>query len=669
MSSRIDALRKEILRLNKAYHDVGESDVADDVYDALKRDLRELEGETDDPLSPINQVGSAALSSGFDKVTHLTRMLSLDNVFNEAELVEWLLGLGYVTTIQVEFKFDGLAISLFYDDGNLKTASTRGDGEVGDDITDNALYFLGVPEKIPYKGKLEIRGEAIVPLEAFKTACALRSLMGKHVYANPRNMVAGLARRKDPLSLQGMGIKFMAYDAVMHPGLPNQYSTTVESLPAGIVDLLNPSTALWEGMTSDVAGIVDIINTMTEGRAALDYEIDGLVLKVVSPTERTKLGSRSTSPRWAVAFKFEAQTTVSTLDNIEFQVGRTGVVTPVAKIDPVKLCGVTVSSVTLHNFDEISRLDLRLGDTVVVSRRGDVIPKIESVVTNLRVDQHGPICAPIVCPCCSGALTKKVVKGVEGVKLYCENKTSCPAQSIARMTYFVGRDGIDVKNLGPATVEALVAVGSLSSFSSLFYLSDQDFYGAGVGETVTDKIIANINKAKRIPFYKVLRAVGIPNVADSTARDLAGVYPDFTSLGKASYDELQAIEGIGPEVAFAIISTVGRVGTSAPDLLALDQILTYTVENVKKAAVQDLLGKRVVVSGSDFNGLTRKEMEQSVISRGAKLSKSISKNTDILYAGVGAGPDKVSTAKSLGFIQSDIEYLNPKPTEVEKADE
>lgn len=657
MSNRIDALRAEIIRLNHAYHTIGESDVYDDVYDALKRELRKLEGVTDDPLSPINQVGSSILTEGFEKVIHLSKMLSLDNIFNETELIEWLLGIGFSFEARAEFKFDGLAISLLYDKGYLKTASTRGDGEVGDDITDNAMYFLGVPERIPYTGRLEIRGEAIVPREAFKAACALREVMGKHVYANPRNMVAGLARRKDPLSLQGMGIVFMAYEAVFHSGMHIARSVIIEDLPKDTLELFRPSTAIWSGMSSDIAGIVDTINEVSTGRDALDFDIDGIVIKVASSTLRKQLGDRSTSPRWAVAFKFEAQTTTSILDRVEFQVGRTGVVTPVAKISPVKLCGVTVSSVTLHNFDEIARLDLRIGDTIVVSRRGDVIPKIESVITALRNDQHGPIKTPKRCPCCNSLLVKRMVKAIEGVKLFCDNKAACPDQAVARMTYFVSRDGIDVKHLGPATVEALIAVGSLSSFSSLFFLSEQDFYDAGVGESVTDKIVASLFKAKTLPFYKALRSVGIPNVADSTARDLAEVYPDFTSLKQANVKELAEISGIGVETALYIVKAFEMAGT---DLMALDKTLTYVTATVSKDPIQDLLGKTVVVSGSNFNGMTRKEMEHYVMSRGAKLTKKVSKNTDILYAGIGAGPDKVSTAKSLGFISDDIEYINPK---------
>jgi DNA ligase (NAD+) len=416
------------------------------------------------------------------------------------------------------------------------------------------------------------------------------------------------------------------------------------------------SLPVWEGLTSDIGNIIETIEDVTEDRPNLTHDIDGLVIKLIKPAERQTLGQRSTSPRWATAYKFEAQTTTTVLESVEVQVGRTGVLTPVAKIRPVKLCGVTISSVTLHNFEEIERLDLHIGDTVVVSRRGDVIPKIESVVIALRVDQHGLIHTPTECPCCGSKVTKRDVGKEEGVKLFCTNLINCPAQLINRMAYFVSRDGIDVKNLGPAAVESLIAVGSLGSFSSLFYLGEQDFYAAGLGEAMTDKIIAGLNRCKKLPFYKALRAVGIPDVGDSTARALAARFPSFRDLGKASFKTLQEVDDVGPAVATSIMLTYVA---NDIDLHALDSVFTYTDVVIPKAEVQDLAGKTVVVSGSDFDGLTRRAMEDDVISRGGKLTKSVSKNTDILYAGVGAGPDKVKKAKELHFIQDGIKFTNP----------
>lgn len=651
MNNRIIALRAEIKRLSDLYFNQGESDVTDEVFDSLKRQLKELEGETDDPLSPLNMVGAAS-DGGFSKVSHLSPMLSLMNVYNEEELLDWITSIGMAPYASLEYKLDGGSLDLLYDKGKLKTGLTRGDGEIGDDITDNAVYFEGVPSEISYKGKVEIRGECIVPHHFFEKACERRLAAGKKVYANPRNMVAGLMRRKEGESLQGMGIRFIAYDVIVHRNGKTE-SMPLEHLGEGILDQIYTVESLWKGLLSSNDKIMDTITDIEKRRHELDYDIDGMVLKIIDPKVRAKLGNRSTSPRWAVAYKFEAQTTTSVLESIEVQVGRTGVLTPVAKIKPVKLCGVTISSVTLHNFEEIERLGLRILDTVVVSRRGDVIPKIESVVLSLRMDDHGVISTPTECPCCGSPVSKR---DDESIELYCSNSTTCPAQIVNRMAYFVSRDGIDVKNLGPAAVESLINIGSLGSFSSLFHLSEEDFLGAGLGETMTDKIQASILRSKSQPFYKVLRAVGISEIGDSTAKALSVKYHNFSELLAADPLELQLIPDVGPKVAANLNgASLGMMH----DLIALDKIMTYTAPKVPKAEIQDLIGKTVVVTGSNFDGKTRSEMENDVVARGGKLTKSISKKTDFVFVGHGAGPDKVKTAKELGFFEDGIKLVNP----------
>lgn len=655
MDNRIEALRAEINRLNDLYHNKGESDVSDEVYDSLKRQLAELEGETNDPLSPLNMVGAPS-DGGFDKVKHLTPMLSLMNVYNEEELTDWVLGLGMSPYASLEYKLDGASLDLLYEDGKLKSASTRGDGFVGDDIYDNAIYFEGVQTEIDYKGRLEIRGECIVPHHFFRKACERREAAGKKVYANPRNMVAGLMRRKEGESLQGLGIRFIAYDVIVHKDGKIE-SMPLEHMGDGVLGKFYTVESVWKGLVSSVDKIMDTIGDFEIRRRELDYDIDGLVLKIIDPVARNKLGWRSTSPRWAVAYKFEAQTGTSVLESVELQVGRTGAITPVAKIKPIKLCGVTISSVTLHNFDEIERLDLRLLDTVIVSRRGDVIPKIEGVITALRTDDHGVVTAPTECPCCGSPLSKREVGKEEGVKLFCTNKVTCPAQVVNRMVYFVSRDGIDVKHLGPAAVESLIVTGVLGSFASLFYLNENDFYAAGVGEAMTDKIMASIESCKNLPFYKVLRAVGIPEIGDVTARALAERFHSFHDLLSSKDEDVMNIHDVGPAVVESLRTLSDEIEA---DLTSLDKLLTYTDIVVPKAEVQDLADKVVVVTGSNFDGKTRREMENDVIARGAKLTKSISKNTDIIFVGTGAGPDKVKTAKELGFTEVDGMMLNPK---------
>lgn len=653
MASRIDALRSTIARLNDLYYNKGESDVDDHVYDSLRKELAELEGDTTDPHSPLNQVGAPS-DGGFDKVSHASPMLSLQNAFNEEDLTDWIMGLKYNPFVVMEPKLDGASLNLHYVNGKLKFAATRGDGDVGDDITDNAVHFEGVPDSIgPWSGTIEVRGECIVPREHFDRACELRIKQGKKPYANPRNMVAGLMRRKEGESLQGMGIRFIVYDFIVHSEF-GPVSIAPNDVEDHVLDKFYLVDEIWSGLADHIDKMMEHIDLSSSNRDKLPYDIDGVVIKVVDSKGRARLGNRSTSPRWAIAYKFEAMTTTSVLESVEVQVGRTGVLTPVAKIRPVKLCGVTISSVTLHNFEEIERLSLQTMDTVIVSRRGDVIPKIEGVVMELRLDSHGVVKVPTKCPCCDSPVQKRDWRGVE---LYCTNMTSCPAQVIGRMAFYVSREGVDVKNLGPAAVEALIAVGSLGSFSSLYHLGEQDFYAAGIGESMTDKIMAAIHRSKTLPFSKVLRAIGIPEVGDNTSKQLAKRYHSFEELSKASFKELQEVDDVGSTIALNIMEAFVYIGS---DLAALDRTLTYITPIIKQADVQDLANKTVVVTGSSFDGLSRKEMEESVVSRGAKLSKNISKNTDIVFAGTGAGPDKVKKALDLGFIVNGIEYINPK---------
>ncbi len=665
MDTRVESLRAELTRLNDLYFNKGEQAVPDEVYDSLKRELAELEGDTDDPLSPLNQVGAPS-NGGFDKVEHLSPMLSLKNVFDESELTDWVTDLPGAFHARLEYKFDGASLSLRYQNGKLQCATTRGDGHVGDDILENARHFQGVPDDIgPFPGLIEVRGECIVPHHFFEKACERRATQGRKVYANPRNMAAGLMRSHEGEALADMGIRFIVYDVIGYPNRGTPTSIPLENLGEDVLSKFYTVDPVWTGLSSSIDQIMECISQVEADRKNLDYDIDGLVLKLISAEVREVLGQRSTNPRWAVAYKFEAQTATSILEGVDVQVGRTGVLTPVAKIKPVRLCGVTISSVNLHNFEEIDRLGLRTLDTVVVSRRGDVIPKIESVIKELRTDEHGLIQTPTNCPSCDEPVQKRDDNGVE---LYCSNRVTCPAQVINRMIYFVSRSGIDVKHLGPAAVEALIAVGSLASFSSLFQLSESDFYAAGLGESMTEKILSSINQAKSQPFYKVLRAVGIPEVGDSTARALAAYYPSFEALGAASEEELQTIEDVGPAVAQAIV--LAYTGNAA-DLLALDRVFKYIHDSVKRADKQDLKDLKVVVTGSQFHGKSRKDTEEEVISRGAKLTKSVSKNTALVFAGTNPGPEKIEQAKQLGFTEIDgVIWVNPKvidrPVEVKE---
>lgn len=642
---RIETLRKEITRLNDLYYNSGISDVEDAVYDSLKRELMELEGETDDPRSPINQVGAPS-DGTFRKVRHLTPMLSLSNAYNEQDLTDWAASLRGIPDIALEFKYDGASLNLIYIDGVLKHAVTRGDGEVGDDITDNAVHIEGIPTKLANgtKGAIEIRGECIVTHANFQDALRLAERDGRRVYANPRNMVAGLIRSKDSDKLLGYGISFIAYDAIVQ-GDKGPEHVPLELLNEGITENFNLSPTLWEGNTASMDELIRQIETMARDRSETGFDIDGAVIKIVNPAIRKEVGNRSTSPRWAIAYKFEAQSGTSVLESVDVQVGRTGVLTPVAKIRPVRICGVTITSVTLHNFDEIERLDLRIGDTVTVSRRGDVIPKIEGVVKALRVDEHGRITPPGECPSCSGKVTKVGSTGSAQVHRLCLN-VHCPDQVLGRFVHYTSRAGVDIKYFGPSAIEALLAIDALPNFSSIYKLTEDDFYRAGIGATMTDKILASIQRSRRLPFYKVLRAVNIPEVGDSTARSIAEHYGDFKSLLASETADVVKIDGVGSTVAFSI--TARRIAEDVePDLLLLDDILEYEAP-VENNVRQDLEGMTFVVTGSKFGESSRQEHEDELKSRGAKVSGSVSKNTTAVHIGTNPGAKKLEDAERLG---------------------
>lgn len=645
---RIALLRDEIERLDNLYYNGDGSDVDDEVYDSLKRDLTELENSTF--LSIQRSPVGAPPVSRFDKHTHPMPMLSLTNVFSlEDDEAPSSLWAGLPQRVTVEYKYDGVAIELIYQGGDLKLASTRGDGQEGDVVTDNVCEAAGVPISLDTRIDLIVRGEVIIPHAAFKRACERNAAAGRKVYANPRNMVSGLIRVKDPRGLQASGMVFIAYEFI-DPA--SETSIPLTEIREPLSSQFNVSEILLECLTTDSNKLSGIVDTVSRNRSNIPFDIDGLVIKLADSRARQGLGSSRSSPNWAVAYKFPAQTATSVLESVKFQVGRTGVITPVAKIAPVRLAGVTISSVTLHNFDEISRLDLHIGDTVVISRRGDVIPKVERVIESLRTHYCKPIELPSECPACSSGIERAEGK----VEYFCINDT-CPSKVIGRLKYFVSRDGLDIKNLGDAAVEALVAAGSIASFSSIFHIGMDDLVAAGIGTANGEKILLSIDARRESPFYKVLRAVGIPEVGDSTARLLANRYESFNALGQATEQELQLLDDIGPVVAKAIVDYIAE---NYRDLVALDLIITYTKTNKPDVANQDLVGKTVVVTGSSFNGRSRRDVEEEVISRGARLSKSVSKMTDLVYVGLNAGPEKLNKLVEYGFIEDGIVWKNPR---------
>lgn len=655
----MNALRARIIHLNKRYHEDSVSEVLDSVYDSLKRELVEVEEalEVNDPTSPTKTVGATAGSNGFEVVKHITPMRSLGNVYNTAELMEWIGTLPTGTKITKEPKLDGLALDLLYFDGMLKRAITRGDGFEGEDVTENAIGVWGVQVSLgdrAVKGYLEVRGEVVVFTKDFQKINNMLELAGTKKYANPRNYAAGSLRLKDSSQVPYRRLTFIAYDYIYPTDLPVFDGDRMDLLAHMGFKTTRPVYVYISDNPQEVENDIETLLTECESnRKTLPYEIDGEVFKVADPDVRRQLGERSNSPRWATAYKFPAEEGVTTLEMVHFQVGKSGAVTPVAEINPIHLCGVTISKVTLHNVAEIERLDVKLFDHVIVTRRGDVIPKIESVVTELRIGEELRVIYPSKCPSCGTELER------HSHSLYCPNNAGCPDQAVGRLVHFVSRDGMNIKDLGAAAVKEFVKHGLISSFSSLFYLQDEDLKLIHPNSPIMRaKVLANILKAKTQPLRKVLHAISIPDVGEGTAERLAMNFKNMEQICDATLKQLEDIPDIGPETAQSIVDACVM---NRREYLTYDKLFTY-VEDAPPdpSIVRDLEGKRVVVTGTNFDGLSRSQMESSVKARGAKLTSSVSANLDILFAGTGPGPEKVRAAMKLGFVQDGIKFLNPR---------
>lgn len=653
------ALFDTLTHLNKRYHEDSVQEVPDAVYDAIKREFIELETALgiDDPNSPAKTVGSVVTgSNGFATVAHATPMLSLSNVFTLAELHAWIIGVLQPGELyRFELKLDGLSLDLQYKNKYLVKAITRGDGWEGEDVTENATHVFGVPVFLGESATddlIEVRGEVIVEHYHFEEINAARARAGHKPYANPRNYAAGSLRLKNPEDVFLRKLRFYAYEVEMD--WSKYYGQELNLIWTwGFHTVHGETLKLPFTPNSQLQQLGDLLNGNLLSRSILAYDIDGLVFKVHDRNKRTLLGTRSNSPRWAVAYKFQAEEAVGVILDIRWQVGKSGVVTPVATITPTYVAGVTVTSVTLHNVAEIERLGLMIGDHVIVVRRGDVIPKIEKVLIELRTEDAMTVIYPEHCPFCDCELERVTHS------LYCPNNTGCPEQSVARLEHFVSRDGMDIRDLGLSGVTELVKHGMVASFSSLFYLNDEDMKLVWPNSEVTRaKVLRNIQAARHRPFRKVIYAVGIPECGEGTASRLAAQFNSFAELCEASVDRLKSIPDIGPITAQSIYDTCQL---NRKEYSAYDRLFTYTPDrDIDPTVEKDLLDKRVIVTGSNFNGLSRQQMEAQVKNRGAKLASDVSDRVAIIYVGTGPGPEKLKKAAKLGFIERDGNLINPK---------
>ncbi|MDH3747422.1 MAG: NAD-dependent DNA ligase LigA [Gammaproteobacteria bacterium] len=658
--AKIEALREQIRHHNYRYHVLDDPEIPDVEYDRLMRALQALENKHPELItaeSPTQRVGDEPVSA-FGTVKHRLPMLSLDNAFSEAELGDFHRRVSErleredsaeLLAYAAEPKLDGAAVSLLYEAGRLVRGATRGDGTTGEDITHNVRTIEAVPLKVRgtgYPQLLEVRGEVFMPKAGFETYNRKARADGEKVFVNPRNAAAGSLRQLDPKLTAQRPLDIYVYSVGVADGgkLPDRHSLVLDQLQEWGFKTC-PERAV-------VAGIDGCINYYAEigaKRDSLPYEIDGVVYKVDSLADQRELGFVSRAPRWAIAHKFPAQEELTTVSGVEFQVGRTGAVTPVARLEPVFVGGVTVSNATLHNIDELHRKDVRVGDTVIVRRAGDVIPEVVSVVKNRRPKKTRRVLLPRKCPICKSAVAREKSEAVAR----CTGGLFCAAQRAEALKHFVSRRAMDIDGLGAKLIEQLVAIDRIKTPADLYSLdSDELASMERMGEKSADNLIAAIERSKSTTLPRFLYALGIREVGEATAASLASHYGKLDAIVAATEERLQGVEDVGPIVA-ARIRTFFDEPHNREVINGLVAAGVSWSESEPKAAPTDgaLNGKTFVLTGT-LSTMTRDEAKDRIHALGGKVTGSVSGKTDFVVAGDKPG-SKLAKAQKL-----DVRVLN-----------
>jgi DNA ligase (NAD+) len=671
---QIEQLRETIRHHDTLYHVEARPEISDREYDRIFLQLKEFEAahpELVTPDSPTQRVGGAPLE-GFKHVTHAVAMLSIDNTYNEEQLREWdarvakgLEGAKYEYI--VDPKVDGVSASLRYEDGLLKLGATRGDGRVGDDITANIKTIRSVPLKLRGKGwpeVLEVRGEVFWPRKAFDAYNLRREKEGEEPFANPRNATTGTLKSLDSKAIADRGLAFVAHGYGQIEG--KRFATAMEMFAAmkGWGIPISPH----QKICKNIDEVCRFVSEWDAKRHDLDYETDGLVIKVNSLAQRDVLGVTSRYPRWCIAYKYAAEQAESVLKSVDFQVGKLGTITPRAVMEPVQLSGTIVRHASLHNFEQVQRLDVRIGDTVIVEKAGEIIPQVVRVVMEKRPRGAKEIVPPKRCPVCGG----DVEKDEGGVYIRCINP-SCEAQLKERLIFFCGRNQMDIEGLGEVIVEKLVEGGLVKTYADLFNLKrdrlvkleieqersikgETKTIAVPLGEKRADTILEGVERSKKQPLARVMAALNIRHVGSSTAEVVAEHFGDMEKIAEASEELLQEVEGVGPEVAKSLRQFFeSKAGKKAWESLR-DAGVNMKQAKRKVTGDQPLAGKTLVVTGT-LDKFSRSEIEQLIKDLGGKSSGSVSKKTDFLVCGEEAG-SKLDKARELGVkVLSEKEFV------------
>lgn len=653
----IKKLRAEIAGHDHRYYALDDPSISDREYDALMQRLKELEENFPELVtadSPTQRVAGQPLQS-FKTVNHQTQMLSLDNTYSADELREFDARVAKILEGQkyeyvAELKIDGLAVSLQYRNGRLHQGATRGDGTKGDDVTANIRTIKAVPLTLSPKAaglqEVEARGEVYMPRQEFIRINREKEEAGEAPFANPRNAAAGTLKLLDPQAVFRRRLSVFIYGVGQAPAaLKNHYSTLEALKEAGFK--VNPFVKL----CPDIQSVIDYCNQWENKRDQLDYETDGMVIKVNSFVQQKLLSATAHSPRWAMAYKFPARQATTVLKDVEFSVGRTGVVTPVAILDPVLLSGSTVSRASLHNEDELVKKDIHYGDTVFVEKAGEIIPQIVKVVTSKRPAQAKAVKMPRNCPACVEPLNRNQ----EEAAWRCLN-VSCPAQVKGRIEYFASRGAMDIEGLGTAVVELLVNAGLIKDYGDLYSLNGEQLIRLErMGKKSAQNLLDSIEKSKQNPFWKVVMALGIANVGAQVARLLAQKYASMEKLQKAGCQDISQIYGLGPAVG----GTVEGFFANRKNLQVLEKLRKAGVrmEAEESAAVpQTFAGLTVVLTGT-LQNYSREQASELIIARGGQVTAAVSKKTSMVLTGAEPG-SKLDKAKTLG-----VRVINEKDFE------
>ena len=657
---RVQELRDLLNEANRAYYNDAKPFISDREFDERLKELDQLEKEFNlgSPDSPTQRVGGD-VSSVFETVQHPVPLLSLDNTYNEEELNDFDVRVQKILEHTnydyfVELKFDGASMRLRYENGNLVLGATRGDGQKGDNITRNVKTIRDIPLRLEgnFPEVVEVRGEAFMEREAFARLNTRREEEGLSVFANPRNSTAGSLKMQDPKAVAQRPIRFFAFDLL----LDNEDDNLTQDKKTALLNEFGLPANEYPRVCANIDEVHQVIKEWDELRHTLPYETDGVVIKINQSNLRDQLGTTSKFPRWAISYKFEAEQATTVINDITLQVGRLGTITPVAELEPVVLAGTTVKRASLHNEDEIHRKDIRIGDTVVVEKAGEIIPQVISVVNPERKNRSSEFEFPKTCPACSTELIK-----YEGeVAWRCINP-ECPPQVRIKIEHFAARDALDIEGLGESVVDQLVSEKLITNYADLYDLKlEQIIPLERMAEKSAQNLIDGIAKSKEQPFEKVLYAVGIRFVGKTVAKDLAEAFTSIEKLKAATEEELLAVDSIGPRIAESVINFF-KNETNLNIISRLQQAgLQFEME--EKELVSNLLeGKKIVITGT-LPTLSRNEAKELIEKHGGKTTSSVSKNTDFVLAGESAG-SKLTKAQDLGVEIWDEEKLRTELNE------